>query len=93
MHIGTLIDDIKRTTEDLSQTLTTYQRNHNILINSIVKMHQEARMAKDYKTSDSLRNVLSSAGVIVIQGTAGYAYDEIPESLKGRFVDDTWRLK
>jgi len=45
-------------------------------------------VAKDYKTSDSLRNILSSAGVIVIQSTAGYAYDEIPEALKGRFFDD-----
>ena len=93
MYIDTLIYDLKRTTENLGQELTTYQRNHNILVNGLVKMHQEARVAKDYKTSDSLRNILSSAGVIVIQGTAGYAYDEIPERLKGRFVDDTWRIK
>ena len=93
MHIDTLIDDIKRTTECLSQTLTTYQRNHNILINSIVKLHQEARVAKDYKTSDALRNLLNSAGIIIIQGTAGYEYKDIPEALRGRPVGDTWRLK
>ncbi len=93
MQIDSLIANITRLHSTLEDKLITYQRNHTTLIDGLLKMYQEARLGKDYKTADALRNILNSAGVVILQGTAGYAYKDIPESLRGRPIVDTWREK
>ena len=93
MDIVLLLDDIKVRTCALERKIHDSQRNYNMLVNGLVKMHQEARIAKDFKISDALRELLNSTGVVIIQGTAEYKYDEIPKNLEGRFVGDTWRSK
>ena len=93
MQIDSLIANITRLNSTLEDKITVYQRNHNALIDGLVKMQQEARLGKDYKTSDALRNILGSAGVIILQGTAGFEYTDIPEYLRGRPIIDTWMEK
>lgn len=63
------------------------------LTSALVKAHQEHRLAKNYAVSDMLRGILNEAGIEVVQGTAGYKYENIPPALKNRQVNDTWRVK
>lgn len=65
----------------------------NKLIAATVRAHQESRLAKNYLVSDLLRAILNEAGIEIVQGSAGYAYEDIPPALKGRPVHDTWRIK
>jgi cysteinyl-tRNA synthetase len=91
-----LIFDLSELTKQctrMEQKAQVQQTIYFKLINGIVKMHQEARIAKNYKSSDDLRELLKTVGVTVTQGTAGYEYDKIPLSLKGRKSDDTWTIE
>jgi cysteinyl-tRNA synthetase len=66
-------------------------KNENFkLINAVVSMHQFYRVNKIYEISDKLREMLNELGIKIIQGTAGYEYDKIPNQLKGRQVNDIW---
>ncbi len=60
------------------------------LVNGIVRLNQQYRVAKNYEVSDKLRALLDSVGVKVKQGTDGYAYDAIPTHLIGRPIGDSW---
>ncbi|UOF79379.1 cysteinyL-tRNA synthetasE [Caudoviricetes sp.] len=60
------------------------------VINGLVSLHQKYRILKNYEVSDELRSLLNSIGIKVIQGTAGYSYEDIPKSLIGRTYDDQW---
>ena len=91
-----LIFDLSELTKQCTRLEKKVQVQQSIyfkLINGIVKMHQDSRIEKNYKLSDSLLELLKSVGVTVIQGTAGYEYDKIPLSLKGRPSDDTWTIE
>jgi cysteinyl-tRNA synthetase len=77
----------------LRSSAARQQYGHKALIDSVVWMHQKHRLAQNYEVSDELRSLLSEVGVEIIQGTAAYAYDKIPEALRGRQFDDTWRFK
>lgn len=63
------------------------------IINGVVSLHQQYRLANQYVISDELRRLANSVGIQIIQGTAGYKYEDIPEALKGRQINDVWRLK
>lgn len=63
------------------------------VISGLVKLHQKYRLEKQYLISDELRSLVNSVGIQIVQGTAGYNYEEIPKSLSGRQVDDTWGFK
>jgi cysteinyl-tRNA synthetase len=62
------------------------------IINGLVRLHQKHRVLKNYNISDELRSLLTSAGIKIKQGTDGYEYDEIPESLRGMTVNDQWKI-
>lgn len=76
----------------LDAELQEHRRIANALIKGIVKLRQEYRLEKNYFMADQLREILSSVGIEIIQGTAGYEYEDIPKSLKGRQFDDTWEV-
>lgn len=77
--------------EELFAAVEQHHIRTSTLVRNLVALHQKYRLAKNYEVSDALRSVLKQAGVEVVQGTAGYAYAEIPKALQGRQVDDTWR--
>lgn len=60
------------------------------LVDGMVRLHQQHRLAKNYEASDALRALLNAAGVQIVQGTGGYAYDKIPPALRGRPIGDSW---
>ena len=77
----------------LGDSVVNVQRDSFTLTNGIVALAQKARLSRDYETSDSIRELLLSVGIEIVQGTAGYDYEDIPKALKGRQVNDTWRRK
>jgi len=76
----------------LSKEAETQQFIYFNLIKSMVQMHQKYRIAKNYTISDEIRTLLNNVGIKIIQGTDGYKYEDIPKSLKGRRVQDTWEI-
>jgi hypothetical protein len=87
------LDELKKQCARMEQKTKRQQEIYFKLINGIVKLHQENRVANNYPISDALRELLNSVGVSIMQGSAGYEYDKIPPSLKGRPVDDTWAMR
>ena len=57
----------------------------------LVRKAQLARLAKNYTESDEIRKLLNECGIEIIQGTLGHEYVDIPNSLRGHQVYDTWR--
>lgn len=93
MDIATELNEIATHLHRVEQKIKTGNANLFFLIDNLVKMHQKERLEKNYSVSDKLRELLSDAGVTIIQGTAGYDYENIPPALVGRQVDDTWCFK
>jgi hypothetical protein len=63
------------------------------LINGMVQLHQKYRLSGQYEISDELRELLKKVGVQITQGTQGIQrYEDIPKSMKGRPIGDTWKL-
>lgn len=87
------LNEVKKLCERMEQEARRKETVNFELINGIVRLQQEYRVAKNYVISDALRALLKSVGVVITQGTAGYEYDEIPSSLKGRPVGDTWDIQ
>lgn len=87
------LDSLDCTVNALRISTTNLSAQLHKLISATVKAHQEYRLAKDYAVSDMLREILNEAGIEIVQGTAGYKYEDIPPALKGRPVQDTWRNK
>ena len=79
--------------ESLSEKTKTQQFIYFDLIKGMVKLHQKYRIEKNYTVSDEIRTLLNDIGIDIIQGTAGYNYDEIPKHLKGRRSEDSWVIK
>ena len=86
--LGEVEKDIAR----LKNKVSTQQHIYHKVIAGLVKLHQKHRVAKNYAVSDEIRELLNSVGVKIKQGTAGYKYEDIPESLKGMTVDDQWTI-
>ena len=62
-------------------------------INSIVLLHQEYRLAKNYEISDKIRDILKNNGITIVEGTKKFGgYENIPEHMKNMTVDDFWIL-
>ena len=87
------MDQLEWTVKALRGSTTNLSARLHKLIAATVRAHQESRLAKNYLVSDLLRAILNEAGIEIVQGTAGYAYEDIPPALKGRPVHDTWRIK
>ena len=92
MSLIAQLDDLKTACDRMTQSASRQQEIYFALIDGMVKLHQQHRVAKDYKVSDELRGLLVSVGVQIQQGTSGYDYESIPASLKGEPVDDTWTI-
>lgn len=93
MDKGLRLAEAQMAIQEVIEQLKLEQGRLNGIVSGIVKIHQAVRLAKSYDLSDALRQVLNAAGIEVIQGTAGYAYNNIPESLKGNPIGDTWKIK
>lgn len=87
------IEELQGRLKDIKSDAIHQQEVLVSLINKVVKLHQDFRVVKNFSVSDALRDALNSVGVVITQGTAGYAYDDIPSSLKGHPVGDTWDFK
>lgn len=90
-----LIHDIDRFERYIASIRAKANRQQNIyfkIISGLVKLHQKHRNAKNYAVSDELRELLNSSGVKIKQGTSGYKYEDIPESLRGMTVHDQWTI-
>jgi cysteinyl-tRNA synthetase len=86
------LEELSRACVSMKHKTRAQQELYFKLICGMVKMHQEHRIAKNYAVSDAIRSLLFEVGIRIIQGTAAYKYDKIPDGLKGRQVDDTWEL-
>lgn len=87
------IHDLRKTCDAIEKKARQQSSICFTLISKVVKMHQEQRVAKNYTVSDVLRSLLNDVGVEIVQGTSGYKYEEIPQSLKGRQTEDTWKFR
>ncbi len=87
------LDDIKNKIRSMGDKAARQQCIYYDVIALVVRMHQRHRVAGDYAVSDEIRDLLKSVGVIIVQGTAGYDYEKIPDALKGRPVDDQWKIE
>ena len=87
------LDQIIRSAESMRAKAAEQQRVYYALINGLVALRQTYRLEKRYDIADELRALLDGVGVEIVQGTAGYAFSEIPAVLKGRQVADTWALR
>ena len=84
-----LIKAIQRSSNKASAQQMTYFK----LIEGMVCLHQKYRLEENYPISDEIRSLLNSVGINIIQGTAKYkSYEEIPENMKNRQVNDTWDI-
>lgn len=86
------LDDIEKDVLRLKNKVVRQQGIYYTLIDGMVRMQQRHRIAKNYAVSDELRGLLHKVGVKIKQGTDGYAYDDIPESLRGMTVNDQWTV-
>lgn len=87
------VDKLRWSTDQVTVAAKEQSARLNKIITATVRAHQECRLAKNYAVSDLLRAILHEAGIEIIQGSAGYAYEDIPPALKGRPVHDTWKFK
>ena len=89
-------NDLKQINKDLdfiTNQVIEFNKLFYSIINEIVRMHQEYRLAKNYEVSDRLRNILSSNGIRIIQGTKQFGgYENIPEHLRNETYDDRWEI-
>jgi cysteinyl-tRNA synthetase len=92
MSLIAQLTELQKSCARMAQTADQQQRVYFSLIDGMVKLNQQYRVAKNYVVSDALRKLLEDVGVKVQQGTAGYEYDDIPKSLRGRPVQDTWSI-
>lgn len=92
MNLISRIEEIEHHALMIKDELVKRERAFTALVNKIVALHQKHRLANQYEQSDELRNMLNSAGIVVIQGTAGYEYDKIPAIMYNRTIDDTWKI-
>jgi cysteinyl-tRNA synthetase len=92
MDVWTDLEKLKDTTAAVYEKGHKQRADFFRLVNNMVKMAQTARVGKSYATSDVIRAILKESGIEIVQGTAGYDYKDIPEALKGRPIDDTWRF-
>ena len=87
------LKELKQACVAMENATREQQKVYFGVIEGVVKLHQKYRLAKNFMMSDELRGVLSSVGVEIVQGTAAYGHDKIPPSMRGRQIDDTWRIK
>ena len=92
MSLISELEDLRKRCEQVEKTAVMQEHIFIGVINGVVNLFQETRVAKNFYISDKLRDLLNNAGITVTQGTAGYTYDEIPGSLRGRSVDDAWGI-
>ena len=85
--------EIQKAIASMAQKAEGQQRVYFNLIQGLVRLQQKHRVAQNYAFSDELHALLTSVNIKVTQGTAGYAYTEIPKELKGRPVDDQWHVE
>ena len=86
------LNEFEKSIERIKAKAAKQQMIYFNLIKGLVRLHQKHRVLKNYAVSDELRNLLNSVGVKIKQGTDGYKYDEIPESLKNMTVEDQWSI-
>jgi len=84
--------NICRSLENLSEKVKDQQHIYFHMIKGMVELHQKYRIEKQYTISDEIRALLNEIGIVIIQGTSGYKYEDIPKSLKGRQSQDTWKF-
>lgn len=87
------INDLRAVIDRMDANASKQQMIYFNLIEGVVRIRQHCRMAMSYAVADELRALLESVGVEIIQGTAGYEYENIPPALRGRQIDDTWKMK
>jgi len=93
MKLISEVSELKKQCDRVFETTGEEYLRFNTLVNAITRMHQTHRVSKNFAISDELRDILKSVKITIVQGTDGYKYDKIPESLRGRPVGDTWRLE
>ena len=86
------LGEVEKNIARLKTKVSTQQQIYFRVIAGLVQLHQKQRNAKNYAVSDELRELLTSVGVKIKQGTSGYKYEAIPEALKGMTVDDQWTI-
>jgi len=84
--------ELEKDVDRMKEKIKKQQMIYFKLINGLVRISQKHRVLKNYEQSDELRSLLASVGVKIKQGTDGYKYDEIPESLQGMTVNDQWHI-
>ncbi len=86
-------ETFRDTAAEIFELLHKERLNYFCLINGMVKMAQDARVSKDYATSDAIRELLKESGIEIIQGTPEYEkFADIPKELIGRPIVDTWNF-
>jgi len=84
-----ILDSLKRLQTKASEQQMVYHH----LINGMVAMHQQSRLAQNYEISDAIRSQLNAVGVKIIQGTAQFgSYENIPEHLRNDTVNDRYEI-
>ena len=89
------VSEIERTLKTLKREATIQQSIYFHLISGMVTLHQKHRVAKDYDTSDEIRDLLNNIGVIITQDTDGMTWDEIQMRFAKKPqppIGDTWDL-
>jgi hypothetical protein len=92
------LDDLTRSVRAMQEKSAMQQRMFFRLVDGLVRINQEFRVAKRYDVSDRLRALLAEAGVDVIQGTGGMSWDDIKRKYHDKGIpqpmgNDTFRLK
>jgi cysteinyl-tRNA synthetase len=87
------LKELKSSCERMTAAAEKQQNIYFTVIDGLVALHQKHRVAKNFAVSDELRTLLNAAGVKITQGTDGYKYEDIPETLRGRPVNDTWVIE
>lgn len=85
--------DIGNAIDYLALVQKSAVKEHNrifILADELTKLHQKYRLAKRFDLSDEIRDILKKANIKIIQGTAGYKYEDIPKAMINHTIDDTW---
>ena len=74
----------------LQSELTAQQQAFFVLVDGLVKRQQALRLEQNFAESALLSRLLNKVGVTIIQGTAEYSYDKIPNHLRSRPIGDSW---
>ena len=90
MSVLNSLENIKSEVRSLEYHTRKQQAIYFTLVDGLVKLGQQHRVAKNYPVADAIRGLLNNAGVTVRQGTDGFPYAEIPSELAGRSIGDTW---